>query len=661
MYFLKRIVFFLPLIIFISCSTQNKNLLVAEFGDNKIYMDEFEKAYAQASGGMEKAKNDSLPALKNFLDLYVNYKMKLRDAVVRGFNNDPDLEKEYNDYKRSISKTVFIQDRIYEPGLKQMHERRNLEYRVSHIFLTPDSLHDAKQTEELAKELIQRIQKGEDFAELAKKYSKDSYTAGEGGDVYYVTSGQINIPAIEDALYSTEVGKVFPEPVSSGYGLHILKVTGINPRKNAIRAQHILVTFTDSTGTDSTKALKTITEVEEKLKNGFDFGELAKKYSADRGSAARSGDLGYFSRGQMVKEFDEAAFKLKVGEISPIVKTRFGYHIIKLADIKPLPSYEEEKNTLKEIYDRVRYQYDYDKLVKNLKTELNFTPNPSTVNKILALNDTMKVGKEYSKSKIKSEAGNDPMFTLNSKVFTCDSLFNHLIKAGLYQDMKVDAALLQNATDEYSSSLAVDEKAWIYDKVNPELAKLLSEYRNGTYLFKLLEDEVWSKISVDSAKIFAFWEATKANYNWKDRVEFKEIYNSNEAAINNCYASAVSNIPFDTLFVKYNQRRDYVSKSGLKGMVDTDVNELAKQANQLIKPGDFSKPFKFEDGWSIVKLVKKEAARQKTLEEAKNEAAGALQEKENKRLEDIYLDKLKKIYEPKYYYEELSKAFKSAN
>ncbi|NND85949.1 MAG: peptidylprolyl isomerase [Nitrosopumilus sp.] len=67
----------------------------------------------------------------------------------------------------------------------------------------------------------------------------------------------------------------------------------------------------------------------ERIKNGEKFGKLAKELSIDTGSAKKDGNLGYFTKGMMVKPFEEAAFKLQIGEISNPVKTEFGYHIIK--------------------------------------------------------------------------------------------------------------------------------------------------------------------------------------------------------------------------------------------------------------------------------------------------------------------------------------------
>lgn len=104
--------------------------------------------------------------------------------------------------------------------------------------------------------------------------------------------------------------------------------------KPEIKASHILVADE-----------KTAKEVEAKLKDkSATFEELAKKYSKDTASAEKGGDLGWFGPGKMVPEFEEAAYKLKVGEISAPVKSQFGYHIIKLTDKKEVKSFDEMKD-----------------------------------------------------------------------------------------------------------------------------------------------------------------------------------------------------------------------------------------------------------------------------------------------------------------------------
>ena len=87
---------------------------------------------------------------------------------------------------------------------------------------------------------------------------------------------------------------------------------------NKIKCSHILVT----------KQSESLA-IAERLKSGEKFGKLAKELSIDSGSAKKDGNLGYFTKGMMVKPFEETAFKLGVGEVSDPVKTDFGYHIIK--------------------------------------------------------------------------------------------------------------------------------------------------------------------------------------------------------------------------------------------------------------------------------------------------------------------------------------------
>jgi foldase protein PrsA len=128
-------------------------------------------------------------------------------------------------------------------------------------------------------------------------------------------------------------------------------------KKPEIKASHILV-----------QDEKTAKEVKAKLDKGEDFAKLAKEYSQDPGSAQKGGDLGYFGPGKMVPEFEEAAYKLKVGEVSEPVKSSFGYHIIKVTDKKELKPFDKMKPELeKEIK---RSKLNPEKLQKAVEKEI---------------------------------------------------------------------------------------------------------------------------------------------------------------------------------------------------------------------------------------------------------------------------------------------------
>lgn len=660
MHYSKLFLFVLITIIVSSCATEHSRIVVAEFGNQKVLLGEFEKAYSKNVGGIEKAKNDSFPSYQKFMDLYLNYKMKLRDGEVRGFSKDEEMQKEYLDYKINIGSTLFLEREMYEPNLKQLYERRKVELRASHIFFREDSNWTKEKIISFAKKLIDSLNNGADFAKLARENSKDEYTAPRGGDVYYFTAGRINSSVIEDAIYSLQKGQIYPEPIYSGFGWHILKLTDKISRRPAIRCSHILIRTEDSTGVfDTLNALKKIKEIEQKLKSGEDFGDLAQKYSEDFGSKNQKGDLGFFERGRMVPEFDEAAFKLKIGEVSPIVKTTYGYHLILLTDEKPQKTYDEEKEELREMFKRVRYKSEFEKVVDKLKKEFNYVLNNETVKQINDdKNDTLKITTGYKETEFFKKHGDKSLIKINNKNFNVDSLLSYMSKSPAFLGQILDNKLLEKAINQYSSEILVREKALNYDKEDKEFAQLMDEYKNGMYLFKILEEEVWTKVNVDSSKTKAFWEKNKDKFSWPDRVEFKEIY-VNSDSLKNVVESLLNNgANFDTLYNKYNKRTGYENHPGYYGLVDINSNELSKNANQLKEIGQISKPFKFQDGWSFVKLIRKDSARLKTFEEAKIEATSLLQELESKRLEDEYIAKLRNLYNPKIYYDELKKAFK---
>jgi len=111
-------------------------------------------------------------------------------------------------------------------------------------------------------------------------------------------------------------------------------------------------------------------EVSQKLKEGADFGQLAAQYSKDP-SKEKGGDIGYFAKGQLMPEIEDACFKLEVGQVSDIVKTQFGYHIMKLTDkMEPHPvELSEVKGTIeKELRDKSQRE-SFDGLVKSLKSK----------------------------------------------------------------------------------------------------------------------------------------------------------------------------------------------------------------------------------------------------------------------------------------------------
>lgn len=138
-----------------------------------------------------------------------------------------------------------------------------------------------------------------------------------------------------------------------------------------VRARHILIKVPqDASATDDANLKKKAGDVLKRAKKGGDFAALAKEFSED-GSRADGGDLGFFARGQMVGAFEEAAFALKPGQVSDLVRTQFGYHIIKVEERKAAKSlsYDEAKEQVKEDMSREQTLSRYQEYMAALRSK----------------------------------------------------------------------------------------------------------------------------------------------------------------------------------------------------------------------------------------------------------------------------------------------------
>jgi peptidyl-prolyl cis-trans isomerase C len=136
-----------------------------------------------------------------------------------------------------------------------------------------------------------------------------------------------------------------------------------------IRASHILIKVDpEADASGKKKARQKIEEIQEKLEQGEDFAALAKEFS-EGPSAVRGGDLNFFRRGQMVKPFEDVAFALEPGKVSDIVETRFGYHLIKVAEKKPETTiaYKEVQGEIEEFLKREKVQEETGQHLEKLK------------------------------------------------------------------------------------------------------------------------------------------------------------------------------------------------------------------------------------------------------------------------------------------------------
>lgn len=651
-------IFFVALLTFLiaSCSPEHSKIVIAEYNDAKISMDEFEKAYSKNVGGLEAAKDDSFENYKNFADLYTNFRMKLDDAKVRGYQNDPALTQELLDYKKKVGASYLLEKYLVEPNIKDWYEKRKFEVRASHIMIRPDSTGEAGARNK-AQAILDSIKMGKTFEEMVQRHSHDQYSKPKGGDIFYFTAGQLPFE-FEDATYKTAKDSVYPSVVQTKFGFHIIKLTDKKPRVPKIKASHILISYMNPSGeVDSAAAKLTVDSVLAELKAGKDFGEVAIRFSDDTGTKDKGGDLGFFERRMMVQEFDEAAFNLEVGQVSKVIKTQFGYHIIKVTDKEAYPTFDADRENLKNLLKRSRYNDLYAGLISDYKKEFNYSLNANTIQQMVGFNDSSMIGGEL---KGLNEIGGNTVFAFANHKETVSDLYSKLKTDTEFTGKKFTQDFLTKGANKYSEQMLLEEKALSLEKTDAQFADLMKDYQNGIFIFKLQEEEVWNKVKIDSSKLYGFYEKNMQKYKWTDRVGYTEIYAKKDSVIKHYYSLLKDGVSFDSLAAK-TERTQLKEKKGKYDLQAVGTGDFSKSVNNLSKVGDFTEPIPNSGGFSILRLDIKDPARLKTFEEAKAEVSGAFQESESKRLENEYIDSLKKKYTPVIYYDELRKAFNHNN
>ncbi len=409
------------------CSPKEQELVVATVGPEKITLSEYEKLYVKSNGSWEQGAAASQEDREKFLDLIIKYRLKLEDAYKEGLQNKPEVRTEIQQYKGSLAASFTTEREIISPGLHHLYTMRNEEIRASHILISlspTSSSTDSLNAYKKAYEIITEAKSGGDFGDLAVAYSADPSAKQNRGDLYYFTAGQMVLP-FEDAVYALKAGEISSVPVRTEYGLHIIKVFDRKPAAGEIRCSHIMIRFNNQAPSpeDTLAGYKKMKALQDSLALGIDFAELAKRNSGDGGSAAHGGDLGWFARRRWVQPFDEVAFTLKPGQISGIVRTIYGYHLIKCYEAKPPKSFEESKQDLQSVYQQLRFQGDHNKYIAKVKKEVGYVQNDSVVAKFIAACDTGKSIRDSAwTSGITRSLGRSTIMSFGGRPVSVDSI-----------------------------------------------------------------------------------------------------------------------------------------------------------------------------------------------------------------------------------------------
>jgi peptidyl-prolyl cis-trans isomerase SurA len=367
-------------------------------------------------------------------------------------------------------------------------------------------------------DLKNRIIKGENFEELARSISSDTYSARNGGDLGYFTAFNMVYP-FENAAYNAQLGELVG-PVRTNYGYHILKVTDKRKSRYKMSAAHILIL--DSEEIPKEDAQIRINEIYDRLVSGESFKMLARKYSEDKSSISRGGEFPAFGLNQMLPEFEDAVYGLsKDGDFSKPFKSELGWHIVKRIKKYEVPELEKmEAEITGKIRRDERSSISRKSFILRLRERYQLEIFNASFEAIIK---GLKKGKKLSRYK-------KPVFSyqgLSDKKYVTQQDFakafqNQATRSPEISEYSVLESIIENTLMKEAELRLPNE--------NKEFKYLAQEYREGILVFDLTREKVWDAASKDSTKIKDFFQKNLSNYQWKER-RTGAVYNTSSSRV----------------------------------------------------------------------------------------------------------------------------------
>ncbi len=210
--------------LFVGCASQGSAVVATVAGD-KITLAEFDTMYAKSNSAKDTSQKAVADDREKYLDLYVKFRLKVKDAYAHGYQNAPDVQAELQDYKKSLAVSMLMEQKINEPAIRRMYDRKLYEVRSSHILLRMSqnpAPAETLATYMKAMKIIDSLKAGRPFEVLALNNSQDPSVVSNKGDLYYSVAGRM-VPEFEDAIFSVPSGTLIPYPSARNLATTLLK------------------------------------------------------------------------------------------------------------------------------------------------------------------------------------------------------------------------------------------------------------------------------------------------------------------------------------------------------------------------------------------------------------------------------------------------------
>ena len=478
------------------CFTQNNsNDILFTIGDDSVNTKEFLRVYNK---NLDLITDNSQKDIDNYLQLYIDYKLKVLEAYEKKYDKKESYISELNKYSTQLASNYLFDKNSQDSMLNEAYLRTKTEIKASHILIRIEE--QDLDTLDIYNKLISYREdfKNYDLSYLIKKYHDGKNIFVE--DLGYFSAFKM-IYSFESKAYETKVGDI-SMPFRTRFGFHVLKVEDKRESLGEVNVGHIMLSK------DNNNSQSKINSLYDSIIRGDNFESFAKKYSDDKNTSSVGGRLKPFTSGQLNSlPFEKAAFDLtEINEISKPIETKFGWHILKLYSKSKLSSFKEmESSLLKKVKNNSRSSVISNSFYKKLlnKYSINYDNDLTYFTDQLNghnANNIWKIPSTINKKKI--------LFKINDITLNYLDFANYIVNTSLS-----NGSIYSSVTDLYKDF--INQSVMNYYKSNllsenTEYRYIYNEYKEGLMLFDLMQNEVWNKAKEDTIGLKTYFKNNKS-------------------------------------------------------------------------------------------------------------------------------------------------------
>ena len=667
--FLKLFVlvsFIMPTL-FANAQTKLDKQVLMTIGDQDITVKEFCDVYYK-----NNLKSDVIEkkSVDEYLDLFTTFRMKVMEAESLQLDTSAKFQKELAGYRKQLAKPFMSSDDITEELLQEAYQRKLKDIRASHILIRCDKNampSDTLRAYNKAMEIRKKALKGEDFGDLAVRYSEDPSAKdmeatdqaparpGNRGDLGYFTVFDMVYP-FETGAYNTKEGEI-SMPVRSDFGYHIIKVQSITDAMGSIQAAHIFMQLPfDAPEDEVAAAQQKANNIYNELmaQEGKNWSEMVKQYSDDRGTVQRDGALTSFTVSRIVPEFIEACKSLEIGQIAKPIRTNYGFHIIKLLGKSGVGPFEKESKALSERIEKdMRSKKSEEVVLKQVKSEYKFKQNDKNLEAFMATVDSSILQNAYVPAD--NVDMNATLFSMEGNPTKVSDFVNYIKGNMKPQKYVTPATYAYQLYEAFSRETALNYADSRLEDKYPEFKALVQEYKDGILLFDLMDREVWDKAVKDTLGLQEFHARNASKYMWDERAHAYIITVTRQESLPKVKALLDSGIVLDSL--RNTLQRDSINYTFVrKGYYQKGDNQYVDQTEWKVGVRN-EIPSTVDQSTVIVCIDELRKPEPKTLKEARGLVTSdyqveleqkwvkSLKEKYPVKIDEKVLDKVRKMYQ----------------